>query len=219
MVSLFERYRPRTYDDVVGQPKAVALLKRISVAGHAFWLAAPSGTGKTTLARLMASSIAESWAIEEIDAQDCNLDFVRDMERSFAFRAMGAKTGKAWIINEAHGLRGHVLSRFLTLIEAMPSHCAIIFTTTNAGQKSLFEDFDDATPLLSRCVVVPLAWHEYAADTVGPLTKAFAQRALTIARTEKLDGQPLSAYERLALECKHNLRQMLSKIEAGEMLV
>lgn len=52
----------------------------------------------------------------------------------------------------------------------------------------------------------------------GPLTKAFAKRALEIARAEGCDGQPIERYERLALECKHNLRQMLSRIEAGEML-
>jgi replication-associated recombination protein RarA len=218
MTSLFERYRPASWADVVGQDKAVAMLRRLKPGGRAFWFAGPSGSGKTTLARILATEFAESWHVDEIDAQDCNLDFVRAMEAAFAYRGMGDKPGKAWIVNEAHGLRGAILSRFLTLIERLPAHCAVMFTTTSAGQKALFEDFDDASPLLSRCMVVPLAWHEHAPTQPGPLTRAFAERALTIARKEGLDGQPIGAYERLALECRHNLRQMLSRIEAGEML-
>ena len=219
MASLFEKTRPQTWADVVGQDKAVALLRKVKPGGRAFWLSGPSGSGKTTLARILANEHCERWHVDEIDAQDCTLDYLRSIEASMGYRGLGEKHGKAWIVNEAHGLRGAVLSRFLTLIERLPEHCFIVFTTTSAGQKALFEDFDDASPLLSRCLVAPMAWHEYSATTAGPLTHAFAKRALEIARAENIDGQPLERYIKLALECKHNLRQMLSKIEAGEMLV
>lgn len=218
MASLFERTRPQTWDAVIGQDKAVALLRKLKPGGRAFWLSGPSGSGKTTLARILANEHCESWHVDEIDAQDCTLDYLRQIEHDMSYRGMGGeKHCKAWIVNEAHGLRGNILSRFLTLIERLPEHCFIVFTTTSAGQKALFEDFDDASPLLSRCLVAPMAWHEYAANAVGPLTRAFAKRALEIARAEGMDGQPIERYERLALECRHNLRQMLSRIEAGEM--
>ena len=57
MSTLFEQYRPRAWSDVVGQDKIVAriqLLAKRGLAGRAYWLSGQSGTGKTSIARLIA---------------------------------------------------------------------------------------------------------------------------------------------------------------------
>ena len=61
-MQLHEQYRPTTWGGVVGQDEAVKRFRTIAkrgVGGRAFWIAGPSGTGKTTIARLIAAEIAD----------------------------------------------------------------------------------------------------------------------------------------------------------------
>lgn len=220
MASLFERYRPTTWSEVVGQDRAVALLRRLKPGGRAYWASGMTGVGKTTLARILAAEHCESWHVDEIDAQDCTMEYLRSIEADFTYRGMGAKHCKCVIVNEAHALRGAIMTRFLTLIEQLPEHCFVIFTTTR-GKQAVLAGFDDAQPFLDRCTEVPMAAitiPKFGYEAQHPTLVAFAQRALEIARAENLDGQPLDAYVALARDCKGSMRAMLSRIEAGEML-
>ena len=209
---LFEKYRPSVLSDVVGQDKAVAVVRRIidqGAGGRAVWLSGTSGSGKTTLARIIAHSIADPFFVEECVADELGVERLDGWIRSMRLCAWG-KGGRAFIVNEAHGLRAVIQRRLDGLLEEdLPGHCVVIFTTTWDGQEAMFDGID-AGPLLSRCTPIRL--------TNQGLAQAFAERALTIARTENLDGQPIAAYVKLAKRCNNNMRAMLQEIDAGCMI-
>ncbi len=212
MQQLHEQYRPTSWSEVIGQGKVLAkldALRRRGLCGRSFWLSGQSGTGKTTIARLIAAEVASDWCTEEVDATDLSAARVRELERQSVCRGLG-KGGRAYIINESHGLTRGVVRQLLTTLERIPSHVVWCFTTTVEGEQALFDGIDDVQPLLSRCVNLPLSRRA--------LSQPFAERARMIAQAEGLDGQPIEAYLKLMKQCKNNLRQALVTIEAGGML-
>ncbi len=212
-MNLYEKHRPRDFEKVLGQDKAVKQIKGIlarSWGARAWWISGASGTGKTTLARIIAQQGATDFYITEFRSADEFLsDDLDDIERTIRIYGAGGKSGRAFIVNEAHGLRKPIVRRLLGLLENLPSHVCFIFTTTKLGQEKLFEDDIDASPLLSRCTQITL--------TNQGLNGIFTEHCKRIAQDEGLDGKPIEQYKRLAQNCKNNCREMLMSIESGEM--
>jgi DNA polymerase III gamma/tau subunit len=200
--------------DVIGQDKVIgriqALAQRGSLSGRAYWLSGQSGTGKTTIARLISQDVADPFLIQEVDASALTIAQLKDLETESQLKGFGERSGRAFIVNEAHGLRKDVIRQLLVTLERIPPHVVWVFTTTVEGQEALFEDYDDASPLLSRCLRLDLARRD--------LTRTFAERAKQIAQAENLDGKPIEQYVRLVQTRRQNFRAVLQAIEAGEML-
>lgn len=217
MAGLADKYRPRELAELVGQPKAVATLERFRAAsgGRAYWISGVSGSGKTTLAKIIAGWLCDDFFVEELTGRELTPALVRRLAEGLRWHSMssGGRSGRAVIINEAHGIGRAALEVLLDATDsgAIPAHSAWIFTTTRAGEERLFDDQIDASPLLSRCVELRL--------TTQGLARAFAARALEIARAEGLDGGATEAtLYRLAQECRNNMRELLTTIESGALL-
>jgi len=209
-MDLARKWRPRLWRQVVGQEKAVAVLRRLArrgLGGRALWITGQSGTGKTTLALLSAREVADEHCITEMDAGELTTTRLAEIEGEMRMFGLGRKAGRAYIVNEAHGLKPAVIRRLLVVLERLPAHVLWVFTTTVEAQGAIFEQRIDAAPLLSRCTIVPLARRN--------LAKPFARRAKAIARIEQLDGRPLTVYYRAVQLARNNLRAVLQQVEAG----
>lgn len=215
---IHHRYRPTTWTEFVGQDKAVRTVRRIIERPEfdrgSFWIEASgannSGVGKTTLAWLIARQLADEFFVTEINGGRCDRRAIQDIERSCRLYSFSTdKPFRVWIVNESHAIPQSGVDEFLQLLDPPPKHCCVIFTTTRKVDESLFGDHDSG-PFASRCHCITL--------TNQGLAQAFAIRAKYIAETENLDGQPISAYVKLVQSCKNNMRAVLQRIEAGDML-
>ncbi len=213
---LFEDHRPLNWSGFIGNDKAVTQVRAVVArakaknASVALWIDGPSGTGKTTIAKLAAADLDADAVMDvvELDGDKCDKAAVHDLESRLGLRAWKAGGFRVVIVNEAHSMTAGAVQGWLTLLERLHSRVAVIFTTTEGRKADLFGTFD--SPLKSRCVQVSL--------TNQGLAEAFAKRAQEIAEAEGLGGAASREYLALVRDCKNNLRAVLSQIEGCEML-
>lgn len=135
MKSLYTKYRPKTWNEVIGQESVVKILKQQIDNNDIFncmIFAGISGTGKTTLARIFANELNKGLGTPiEVDAASNNgVDNVRMIINSASERALDCEY-KVYIIDEAHMLSTQAWNAFLKCIEEPPHYTVFIFCTTD----------------------------------------------------------------------------------------
>ncbi len=167
--ALYRKYRPKNFDEVVGQEVIVKTLKnsiKNNMVSHAYLLAGPRGTGKTSIAKIFAKilncqNLKENFQpcnecisctqansnqnidIIEIDAASNNgVDEIREIRNKITLVPTNSKY-KIYIIDEVHMLTTQAFNALLKTLEEPPEHIIFIFATT--------EPHKIPRTILSRC--------------------------------------------------------------------
>lgn len=155
--ALYRKYRPQTFDDVIGQGHVTTTLSREVADGrvaHAYLFTGPRGTGKTTTARILAKALncenrgsdgspcnvcpscvaiteGSSLDVLELDAASHNsVDDIRDIKVSVTTVASSATSNRVFVLDEAHMLSKAAGNALLKTLEEPPAHVYFVLATT-----------------------------------------------------------------------------------------
>jgi DNA polymerase III subunit gamma/tau len=159
VAALYRKYRPQDFDEVVGQDAVVRTLKNAIGSGQvrqAYLFAGPRGTGKTSLARILAKALncaqgptptpdktcnacvtiaaGTSLDVVEMDAaSQRGIDDIREIRERVVLQPVEGRY-KVYILDEAHQLTDAAFNALLKLIEEPPPHLVFVFCTTDLAK-------------------------------------------------------------------------------------
>jgi DNA polymerase-3 subunit gamma/tau len=159
VTALYRKYRPQDFDEVVGQEAVVRTLRNAVESGQvrqAYLFAGPRGTGKTSLARILAKALncqlgptptpdktchacvaianGTSLDVVEMDAaSQRGIDDIREIRERVVLQPVEGRH-KVYILDEAHQLTDAAFNALLKLIEEPPPHLVFVFCTTELGK-------------------------------------------------------------------------------------
>ena len=219
-VVIARRYRPQSFDDLIGQQhvgQALSNAIATSRVGHAYLFTGARGVGKTSTARIFAKalncvngptatpcnvcdicqsvSVGEDVDVLEIDgASNRGIDEIRQLRQNVNVRPSRARF-KIYIIDEVHMLTKEAFNALLKTLEEPPEHVKFIFCTTEAGKIPI--------TILSRC---------QRFDFAGIQSQSIAERLRAIVETEGVEAEP-AALQLLARRAAGSMRDSQSLLE------
>ncbi len=210
---LYRKYRPQSFFDIIGQEHVVKTLTnalKLDKVAHAYLFTGPRGTGKTTIARLLAKAVncekrkdsepcnkclacdeisqGKSLDLIEIDAaSNRGIDEIRELRDGIKFSPNQLKY-KVFIIDEVHQLTGPAFNALLKTLEEPPAHAIFILATTEIHKVP--------QTIISRCQ--KFDFHKLTLEKI-------VQRLDWIAKQEKLNIEK-PALELIALNADGSIR-------------
>lgn len=134
-MELYKKYRPKTLKQLIGQDAIRSTLEKRVAEGkmpHAMLLFGPTGTGKTTIARIIKSLLeCSDGDYQEINCSNFRgIDMVREIQNRAGLSPIAGDT-RLWVIDECHRLTPEAQDAFLKLLEDGPKHAYFILATTD----------------------------------------------------------------------------------------
>lgn len=225
-MSLYRSYRPRSFSEVIGQDAAVHVIRTAinrDKVGHAYLFSGPRGSGKTSLARLLAKAVnctdlsregepcgncsnctaisrGDHLDVIEIDGASNNgVDEVRELRAKVSLAPFSG-SHKVYIIDEVHMLSTAAFNALLKTVEEPPEHVIFILATT--------EPHKVPVTIRSRCQHIP--FHRIAVSDIR-------QRLRKVCEQENFQIQEEALWE-LARQADGALRDALSLLEQAVTL-
>ncbi len=219
-VVVARRYRPQTFDDLIGQKHVADALRAAILSGrvgHAYLFTGARGVGKTSAARIFAKAINCPNAVDATPCNTCELcqsvsaggdvdvleidgasnrgiDEIRQLRQNVAVRPSRARH-KVYIIDEVHMLTKEAFNALLKTLEEPPEHVKFVFATTEPNKIPI--------TILSRC---------QRFDFAGIETGSIQERLVQIAEAEgvRIDDEAVAL---LAMRAAGSMRDSQSLLE------